>query len=210
MTGAGPNFRNFSNLFTRRAGRVAGVLATVALVAACGGEPPQEPLQEPPSAEVSQEKVDRAGAAAAELGKRLKSRLMETIGSEGPVAAIRVCSEEAPEIARQVSADSGLTVSRTSLKVRNPDNAPDARERAVLELWRNRIEAGTPASALEPFASDSDDFLWMKPIVAEPPCLMCHGSDVPDAVADAIAARYPQDRATGYSAGDLRGAFVVR
>jgi len=101
-------------------------------------------------------------------------------------------------------------VSRTSLKVRNPDNAPDARERAVLELWRNKVEAGTPPSALEPFASDSDDFLWMKPIVAEPPCLMCHGSDVPAAVADAIAARYPQDRATGYSAGDLRGAFVVR
>ena len=206
VTGAGPNFCNFSNLFARRASRLAGVLATVALMAACGGEPPPER----PSAEVSPEKVDRAKTAAAELGKRLKSRLMETIGSEGPVAAIRVCSEEAPEIARQVSADSGLTVSRTSLKVRNPDNAPDARERAVLELWRNKIEAGTPPSALEPFASDSDDFLWMKPIVAEPPCLMCHGSDVPEAVADAIAARYPQDRATGYSAGDLRGAFVVR
>jgi hypothetical protein len=39
---------------------------------------------------------------------------------------------------------------------------------------------------------------------------MCHGSDVPEAVAEAIAKRYPQDRATGYSAGDLRGAFVVR
>jgi hypothetical protein len=206
MTGAGPNFCNFSNLFARRAGRLAGALATVALMAACGGEPPPDPS----SAEVSPEKVDRARAAAAELGKRLKARLMESIGSEGPVAAIRVCSEEAPEIARQVSADSGLAVSRTSLKVRNPDNAPDARERAVLELWRNKVEAGTPPSALEPFASDSDDFLWMKPIVAEPPCLMCHGSDVPEAVADAIAARYPQDRATGYSAGDLRGAFVVR
>ncbi|NBC23325.1 MAG: DUF3365 domain-containing protein [Gammaproteobacteria bacterium] len=206
MTGAGPNFCNFSNFLTLCAGRLTGALATLTLIAACGGDPPPEPS----SAEVSPEKVERAQAAAAELGKRLKGRLMETIGSEGPVAAIRVCSEEAPEIARQVSADSGLTVSRTSLKVRNPDNAPDARERAVLELWRNRIEAGTPPSALEPFASDSDDFLWMKPIVAEPPCLMCHGSDVPEAVADAIAARYPQDRATGYSAGDLRGAFVVR
>jgi len=206
MKGAGPNFRNFSNLFTRPAGRLTGALAPLALMAACGGEPPSEPT----SAEVSAGKVERAEAAAAELGKRLKSRLMETIGSEGPVAAIRVCSEEAPEIARQVSADSSLTVSRTSLKVRNPDNAANARERAVLELWRNKVEGGTPASALEPFASDSDDFLWMKPIIAEPPCLMCHGSDVPEAVADAIAERYPRDRATGYSAGDLRGAFVVR
>ncbi len=206
MTGAGPNFCNFSNLFARRGGRLTGALAVTALVAACGAEPPAEPA----APEVSPQKVEKAQTAAAELGKRLKSRLMDAIGSEGPVAAIRVCSEEAPEIAREVSADAGLTVSRTSLKTRNPDNAPDARERAVLELWRNKVDSGTPAAALEPFASDGGDFLWMKPIVAEPPCLMCHGSDVPEAVADAIAKRYPQDRATGYSAGDLRGAFVVR
>ena len=206
MTGAGPNFRNFSNLFARRAGRLTGALAVAALVAACGGEPPAEPA----APEVSPQKAEKAQAAAAELGKRLKSRLMETIGSEGPVAAIRVCSQEASEIAREVSADAGLTVSRTSLKTRNADNAPDARERAVLELWRNKVDAGTPADALETFASDGGDFLWMKPIVVEPPCLMCHGSNIPEAVADAIAKRYPQDRATGYSAGDLRGAFVVR
>lgn len=206
MTGAGPNFRNFSNLFARRAGRLTGALALAALVTACGAEPPAEPG----APEVSPQKAEKARAAAAELGKRLKSRLTETMGSEGPVAAIRVCSEEAPEIAREVSADAGLTVSRTSLKTRNPDNAPDARERAVLELWRSKIEAGAPAAALEPFASDGGDFLWMKPIVVEPACLMCHGSDIPGAVAEAIAKRYPQDRATGYSAGDLRGAFVVR
>lgn len=206
MTGAGPNFSNFSNLFARRAGRMTGALAVAALVTACRAEPPAEPS----APEVSPQKVEKAEAAAAELGKRLKARLMETIGSEGPVAAIRVCSEEAPEIAREVSAQAGLTVSRTSLKTRNPDNAPDGRERAVLELWRNKVDAGTPGAALEPFASDGGDFLWMKPIVVEPPCLMCHGSDVPEAVAEAIAKRYPQDRATGYSAGDLRGAFVVR
>jgi len=206
MNGAGPNFCNFSNLFAARAGRLTGVVAALALVAACGGEPPAEPA----APEVSPEKVEQAQAAAAELGKRLKSRLMATMGSEGPVAAIRVCSEEAPEIARQVSADAGITVSRTSLKVRNPDNTPDARERAVLELWRKKVEDGTPPAALEAFASDGGDFLWMKPIVLEPACLMCHGSDVPEAVAEAIAKRYPQDRATGYSAGDLRGAFVVR
>ncbi|WP_405224525.1 Tll0287-like domain-containing protein [Lentisalinibacter sediminis] len=190
----------------RRAGRLTGALAVAALITACGTEPPAEPSAQ----KVSPQKAEQARAATSELGQRLKSRLMETIGSEGPVAAIRVCSEEAPEIAREVSADAGLTVSRTSLKTRNPDNAPDARERAVLALWRNKIDAGTPAAALEPFASDGGDFLWMKPIVVEPPCLMCHGSDVPEAVAEAIAKRYPQDRATGYSAGDLRGAFVVR
>lgn len=206
MKGAGPDFCNFSNLFRRRAGRGAGMVAAAALLVACGSEPPPEPT----AVEVPAQKVEQARAAAAEFGQRLKSRLMETMGSEGPVAAIRVCSAEASEIARAVSAESGLSVSRTSLKLRNPDNAPDARERAVLELWQEKVKNGTPPAALEPFASDGGDFLWMKPIVVEPPCLACHGRGVAEAVADAIAKRYPRDRATGYSAGDLRGAFVVR
>ncbi|MEJ2603476.1 MAG: DUF3365 domain-containing protein [Gammaproteobacteria bacterium] len=182
------------------------MLACLLLLAACGSES----VTESSSAAVSPRKVAQAEQAAAELGSRLKSRLVDTMAAEGPVAAIRVCSEEAPEIARQVSGDTGLTVSRTSLRVRNPDNAPDARERAVLELWQKRIEDGTPAAALGTFVSDGGDFLWMKPIVAGAPCLMCHGIDIPDAVANAIADRYPQDRATGFAEGDLRGAFVVR
>jgi len=37
----------------------------------------------------------------------------------------------------------------------------------------------------------------------------CHGGETADDVRVAIAARYPQDHATGFSAGDLRGAILV-
>ncbi len=191
----------------RRVTRLAGLLLCASGVAACGSG---STTAVPPD-EAGEPRVERAQQAAAELGSRLKSRLVETLAAEGPVAAIRVCSDEAPQIARQVSAQTGRTVSRTSLRVRNPDNTPDARERAVLELWQKRVEDGTPPAALEAFVSDAgDDFLWMKPIVVAAPCLMCHGRSIPDNVAAAIADRYPQDRATGYAEGDLRGAFVVR
>ncbi len=152
----------------------------------------------------------KAAAAAAELGKRLKQRLVSTMQSEGPVAAIDVCAGEAPQIASEVSAAYGLYVGRTALRVRNPANQPDAREREVMEAWLDAIYEGTPTGELPVHVSEGEEFLWMKPIAVAGPCLACHGETLSPAVAEAIAARYPDDAATGFSAGDLRGAFVVR
>lgn len=154
--------------------------------------------------------ADGARAVAMQLGSRLKARLHAAIATDGPIAAIEVCAVEAPRIAAEISASTGFDVGRTALRVRNPSNAPDARERAVLEAWIASIEAGTPAAELGAYVEEDESFLWMKPIVTEPVCLACHGKAVPEAVAAAIAERYPGDRATGFEAGDLRGAFVVR
>jgi hypothetical protein len=42
-------------------------------------------------------------------------------------------------------------------------------------------------------------------------CVTCHGtaSDIPATLAEKIRAEYPQDQATGYSVGKLRGAAVI-
>jgi hypothetical protein len=42
-----------------------------------------------------------------------------------------------------------------------------------------------------------------------PLCLTCHGPTLAADVAAAVAARYPRDEATGFAAGDLRGALYV-
>jgi hypothetical protein len=49
------------------------------------------------------------------------------------------------------------------------------------------------------------------PIRLDVKCLMCHGGpdDVLDAVKPELAKRYPQDQATGFQQGDLRGWFWV-
>ena len=80
----------------------------------------------------------------------------------------------------------------------------------MLEAWLASIDAGTPATELGVHGEEGESFLWMKPIVTEPVCLVCHGKAVPEAVAAAIAERYPGDGATGFEAGELRGAFTVR
>ena len=52
---------------------------------------------------------------------------------------------------------------------------------------------------------------YAKAIAVQPQCLSCHGmaQDIPASLAQKIRIEYPQDQATGYSAGQLRGAVVV-
>lgn len=56
---------------------------------------------------------------------------------------------------------------------------------------------------------DGREFRFMKAIPTGEVCLKCHGTELAPGVAQALAGLYPEDRATGYSQGDIRGAFVV-
>jgi len=41
-------------------------------------------------------------------------------------------------------------------------------------------------------------------------CLACHGDNIAPEVTAAIRAHYPEDQATGFATGQLRGAFSIR
>lgn len=148
--------------------------------------------------------------AAKNLQQRLGKVLTSTIRSDGHIAAIDVCNEQAPEIANALSEELGLTVGRTALKVRNPDNAPNAKQKQVLKafesLWERTKEK--PPSATYTDANGRE--VWMKAIVMQPQCAACHGTAVTPEVRQAISEHYPEDEATGFDVGNIRGAFVVR
>ncbi|HSQ74977.1 MAG TPA: DUF3365 domain-containing protein, partial [Bacteroidota bacterium] len=50
------------------------------------------------------------------------------------------------------------------------------------------------------------------PIITQSFCLTCHGARdaLGGGVDSLLAVRYPEDLATGYAAGDLRGAIRIR
>lgn len=79
-------------------------------------------IAEPATAEFKTE----AAALAKRFAQTLKPQLQQALAEGGPVAAIAVCSHKAPEIARQLSAESGWQVKRVSLKPRNPAAEPEA------------------------------------------------------------------------------------
>jgi hypothetical protein len=153
-----------------------------------------------------------ARAIAAKFAEKLKSELVVAMKAEGPVKAIEVCNVAAPAIAADASAN-GWSVGRTSLKTRNPKNAPNAWEMRILEEFDAAQSKGAEAAKLEHFEVVEKNgvrtFRFMKAIPVAEPCLTCHGETIKEPVKAKLAELYPNDRATGYKVGDIRGAFTL-
>jgi hypothetical protein len=151
-------------------------------------------------------------AAAGQLGSQLMAELTGALQSS-PADAIGVCRDRAPAIAAAVGARTGADLGRTALRVRNPANAPTDWQRLVLESFATQLAAGADPAGLEftdtVISGGVTERRWMKPILTGPMCLQCHGSALAPGVADALTAAYPDDQATGFGAGELRGAFYV-
>lgn len=145
-----------------------------------------------------------------EFGSTLQSELKLGLSEGGPVGAISVCSAKAPQIASDLSRRSGAKVRRTSLRYRNPANAPEPWEAEVLrqfELASSTFDSTVPP---EYFARAEDGSArYMSVIRVGPVCLACHGESLTPEIAAKVDADYPHDRARGYEVGDVRGAFSI-
>ncbi|MEQ1651733.1 MAG: DUF3365 domain-containing protein [Hyphomicrobium sp.] len=187
------------------------IVAAITMAAVIGFILPGYSETAPPGDEA---RIVAARAASKDLGETLKGQLMAAIKSGGPVSAIPVCNAIAPAIGNETSAKHNLTIRRTSLRVRNPSNAPDAFELRVLEDFVKKVEAGADPATLEHSETVDDNgvatFRYMKAIpMAAEPCSACHGAELRPEVKAEIDKLYPADKATGFKAGDLRGAFSV-
>ena len=143
------------------------------------------------------------------FGGTLKPALKNALQSGGPAHAIQVCSEQAPAIASQLRNETGWYIKRVSLKNRNPEGVPDAWERKVLEKFDERQAAGESADKMAYAEVVDGRFRFMKAQGVEAVCLNCHAQEVTAEVEAALKARYPQDKARGYSLGQIRGAFSL-
>ena len=159
------------------------------------------------------ERTEKARAVASDFGARLLAELQKAIAAGGPVNALGVCNTAAPSIAAEKSAAAQMTVGRTSLKLRQPENAPDDWELQQLRNFEARKAAGESPAAIEVGEFVEKDgkpvFRYMKAIPTAPLCLNCHSAQLAPEVAAKLQALYPEDRATGFALGDLRGAFTI-
>ncbi len=166
------------------------------------------------SADAIEQRAAESRAVVKAFAAELKQELKRALKEGGPVKAITVCNAVAPAIAKQQSTKHGWQIGRTSLRVRNPANAPDGWERAVLERFEARRKAGEDPAKMEYFEVVQQNgkklFRYMKAIpTAEKPCLMCHGSRIKPEVTRVLDKLYPNDQARGFKAGDIRGAFTI-
>ena len=121
----------------------------------------------------------------------------------------------APAVAAKLSKKYGVELGRTSLKLRNPNNAPDAWEKSVLMKFEQRKAAGEKVKTMaykEIVMEDGKQYFRMMKAIptAQKPCLMCHGGKVKAGIENQLSKLYPEDKARGYKAGDIRGAFSLK
>ncbi len=152
-------------------------------------------------------------ALIAEYGASLKSALRGAVLTGGPAKAIGVCNTRAPEIAQAMSQD-GWTIGRSSHRLRNPDNAPDAYTAAVIEDFLGQIADGAnPADLVATTITEENGqrvFRMVKAIPTAKLCLNCHGGeDVKAGIVARLAELYPEDQARGFQVGDMRGVFTL-
>jgi len=145
----------------------------------------------------------RAEQAMNELQRALLTRLTAAMTSGGPAAAVEVCRTDARTIAESVAQAQGLELGRTSHRLRNPANAPRAWARPAVDA-----AAGSKAASEGLRVFDLGDRVGvLRPIGTAEACTKCHGApdEVRKNLGAALAGAYPQDRATGFAPGDLRG-----
>ncbi len=180
------------------------LLAAISILALTGAASAQDDIKQ---------RTDAARAAAMDFGARLLAELQKAMAAGGPVNALGVCNVAAPKLAAEKSAEHRMTIRRTSLKLRQPKDAPDAWELKQLQDFERRKAAGESPAKIEigeyVDAGGKKTFRYMKAIPTGAVCLNCHGAALTPAVSAKLKELYPGDQATGFKIGDLRGAFTI-
>jgi hypothetical protein len=133
----------------------------------------------------------------------LKAALVQGMEA-GPVEAISICRDKAPQIAAKLSVD-GVQMGRSSHRLRNTANAPQDWLAPIVAAYADGSHELAPRSV----EIGGGRTGYVEPITVQPLCLTCHGTELQPELAARIAELYPDDAATGFAAGDFRGVFWV-
>ncbi len=158
--------------------------------------------------------LKQARQVSGELTDKVRGLLLAELERGGYDGAVRVCAEIAQKLTQEFNQKTGHYVRRVSLGYRNTQDIPDAYESRMLQkLDQQNREKKLAGEYYEVVREQGRDYLrYLKPLVAGKMCLNCHGR--PDQLSPQVMAvlkeKYPNDRATGYHEGDLRGAVSVK
>jgi len=141
----------------------------------------------------------------------LAGKLQGAMKEGGVPNAINYCNLNAMPIVDSLSKAYDCTIRRTTLKARNPANIAKGEEAQILKEYE---AAALEGKALTPIVQhdQTKTISFFAPIKVNAFCLQCHGK-VGETLKETdyalIKKHYPNDAATGYTAGDLRGMWRV-
>ncbi len=109
------------------------------------------------------------------------------------------------EIGKKFYNATGYQLRQISSKYRNPDNKPDEFEAKALGEFEKDINL-TEYKGVDKL-NNQKVLRYLIPLHIEEACLKCHSAK--ETIPEIIQEDYPEDRATDYLFGDLRGAISV-
>ncbi len=144
--------------------------------------------------------------------KVFKGHIQKVASTQGLPAVVDFCNKKALQLTDSMAQANNVIIKRTSHKLRNEKNAPDAAQKEILDTYLKAQEEG---QALKPIVKkDKDGYVhFYGPIKLKHECLKCHGQpekDISPAIYKVIKEKYPNDQATGFKEGDLRGIWDIK
>jgi len=144
--------------------------------------------------------------------KTFKSKIKEVGQKDGLTAVVDFCHDNASKLTDSIGKAHNVVIKRTSHKLRNPKNKPNAEEKAILDQY---LQLQKENQELRPIVQkDKEGYVhFYGPIKIKKACLQCHGEpvkDIPEPILEKIKENYPEDQATGFQLGELRGIWDIK
>ena len=148
---------------------------------------------------------------AQEAFKELSTQLMVQMKAGGPQAALPFCNVQALPLTLEVAQKNEVQIKRVTNKLRNEKNAPSEMANKQLNIYLEMKKAGIDLQP-EVVRDEAETVHFYAPILIKEQCLVCHGKpgkNMLHKTDSLVKSYYPNDRATGYAVGDLRGIWDI-
>ena len=155
--------------------------------------------------------LEKGKSITAKSFATLSKSLQDALQEGGIPNAIQYCNLNALSIMDSLSKNENATIRRTSLKVRNLHDTPKASELKILNQYHAANQKGIE---IKPIVEqlENNRIAFYAPIRVNEFCLKCHGKLGETLTREdyaVIQEKYPEDKAIGYDAGDLRGIWSI-
>jgi hypothetical protein len=144
----------------------------------------------------------------------IKKGLLDEMHKGGLLGGAKFCAFKSEAVLKKLSKDLGedISIKRVSLRNRNPKSYPLKSEKAIVEALTmiEQSDAYLPKQITQ-VVGDGVYKIYMPATMSKRTCKKCHGAknSIKPEVLSFLKEKYPDDKAYGFKAGEVRGAVVV-
>lgn len=151
-----------------------------------------------------------------QVGGALLVEVRRTLNNTEPAFAVGLLHLKNYKLPDPIPGQPAVTaVARTSIRVRNPLNAPDDADRAALDHIKSQFDQGDAVSRVLiqkiDVAGKPTEWRVYRPLAIMDQCMVCHGpaSLIEPGVLASLKQFFPGDNAVDYVPGEWRGLLRV-